>query len=151
MAADQVLEMDIVTPCGNILTINDCQNQDLFCAMRGGGGSTFGIITSATIKAYPSFPFAVVSFLIGTENASDAYWSMVASMLSQYLAHLAKGIAGLPFILPSYENPALNITTPVAAYAGTFSLSVLSPSNTSDSLAAALTTVFNSSIEPYLG
>jgi FAD/FMN-containing dehydrogenase len=35
LAADQVLEMEIVTPGGNILTVNECQNQDLFWAMRG--------------------------------------------------------------------------------------------------------------------
>jgi FAD/FMN-containing dehydrogenase len=35
MAADQVLEMEMVTPGGNILTVNECQNQDLFWAMRG--------------------------------------------------------------------------------------------------------------------
>jgi FAD/FMN-containing dehydrogenase len=35
MGADQVLEMEIVTPRGKILTINECQNQDLFWAMRG--------------------------------------------------------------------------------------------------------------------
>lgn len=43
MAVDQVLEMEIVTPGGDILTTNECQNQDLFWAMRGvclpGGGS----------------------------------------------------------------------------------------------------------------
>jgi FAD/FMN-containing dehydrogenase len=35
LAADQVLEMEIVTPGGDILTVNECQNQDLFWAMRG--------------------------------------------------------------------------------------------------------------------
>jgi FAD binding domain len=35
LAADQVLEMEIVTPGGEILTINECQNTDLFWAMRG--------------------------------------------------------------------------------------------------------------------
>lgn len=35
MAADQVLEMEIVSPGGEILTINECQNSDLFWAMRG--------------------------------------------------------------------------------------------------------------------
>ena len=35
MAADHVLEMEIVSPGGNILTLNECQNQDLFWAMRG--------------------------------------------------------------------------------------------------------------------
>jgi hypothetical protein len=35
LAADQVLEMEIVTPGGEILIINECQNTDLFWAMRG--------------------------------------------------------------------------------------------------------------------
>jgi FAD/FMN-containing dehydrogenase len=35
MAADQVLEIEMVTPGGDILTVNECQNQDLFWAMRG--------------------------------------------------------------------------------------------------------------------
>lgn len=35
LATDQVLEMEIMTPGGDILTINECQNRDLFWAMRG--------------------------------------------------------------------------------------------------------------------
>jgi FAD/FMN-containing dehydrogenase len=35
LAADNVLEMELVTPGGDILTANECQNQDLFWAMRG--------------------------------------------------------------------------------------------------------------------
>jgi len=35
MGADQVLEMEVVTPQGQIVIANECQNQDLFWAMRG--------------------------------------------------------------------------------------------------------------------
>lgn len=35
LAADQVLEIELVTPNGSILIANECQNQDLFWAMRG--------------------------------------------------------------------------------------------------------------------
>jgi FAD/FMN-containing dehydrogenase len=35
LAADQVLEMELVTPGGDIVTANECQNEDLFWAMRG--------------------------------------------------------------------------------------------------------------------
>lgn len=35
LAADQVLEIEMVTPEGKILTANECQNRDLFWAMRG--------------------------------------------------------------------------------------------------------------------
>jgi len=35
LAADQVLEMEVVTPSGGIVTANECMNRDLFWAMRG--------------------------------------------------------------------------------------------------------------------
>jgi FAD/FMN-containing dehydrogenase len=35
MGADQILEMEVVTPQGNIVIANECRNQDLFWAMRG--------------------------------------------------------------------------------------------------------------------
>lgn len=35
LAADQVYEMEVVTPNGEIVTANECQNEDLFWAMRG--------------------------------------------------------------------------------------------------------------------
>ena len=35
LGADNVLEMDMVTPGGELLTINEDQNRDLFWAMRG--------------------------------------------------------------------------------------------------------------------
>lgn len=35
LGADQVLEMEVVTPMGDIVVANECQNQDLFWAMRG--------------------------------------------------------------------------------------------------------------------
>ena len=33
--ADQVLEIEVVTASGDILTVNECQNTDLFWALRG--------------------------------------------------------------------------------------------------------------------
>lgn len=35
LGADHVLEMEVVTPAGDIVTANECQNEDLFWAMRG--------------------------------------------------------------------------------------------------------------------
>jgi FAD/FMN-containing dehydrogenase len=35
LASDQVLEIDMVTPSGDFITANECQNEDLFWAMRG--------------------------------------------------------------------------------------------------------------------
>lgn len=54
MVADNIMQASIVTPKGRILIINECQHSDLFWAIRGGGGGTFGIIPSLTIKTYPT-------------------------------------------------------------------------------------------------
>jgi FAD/FMN-containing dehydrogenase len=35
LGADQVYEIEMVTPGGDIVTVNECQNTDLFWAMRG--------------------------------------------------------------------------------------------------------------------
>jgi len=35
LGADQVVEIEMVTPGGDIITANECQNEDLFWAMRG--------------------------------------------------------------------------------------------------------------------
>jgi FAD/FMN-containing dehydrogenase len=35
LGADQVVEIEMVTPGGDIITVNECQHEDLFWAMRG--------------------------------------------------------------------------------------------------------------------
>ncbi|MCO5585733.1 hypothetical protein L7F22_039669 [Adiantum nelumboides] len=53
LAADNVVEMKVVTADGNLQTANACQNRDLFWALRGGGGGTFGVVISCTHITYP--------------------------------------------------------------------------------------------------
>ena len=52
LGVDQILEVDIVLADGTLVTANSKQNSDLFWAIRGGGGSTWGVITAITVKAY---------------------------------------------------------------------------------------------------
>jgi FAD/FMN-containing dehydrogenase len=42
---------------GSHVTTNSYQHPDLFWALRGGGGSTYGVVTSTTFKTYPIFSF----------------------------------------------------------------------------------------------
>ncbi len=52
MAAAGLLEAEIVTADGKILTVNKYQNSDLFWAIRGGGGGSFGIISKVVLRAH---------------------------------------------------------------------------------------------------
>jgi hypothetical protein len=68
---DNVLEITIVTADGNHVLANPYQNQDLFWALRGGGGGTWGVVTSVTYKTHPSTPFAAALLLVNSTNADS--------------------------------------------------------------------------------
>jgi hypothetical protein len=53
LTCDSLLETQIVTAEGQILTCNERENGDLFWACRGGGGGNFGVNVSYTFQATP--------------------------------------------------------------------------------------------------
>lgn len=59
LGVDNVEQMRVVLPNGTYVTANRCQNQDMFFALRGGGGGTFGVLMETTSKVYPIVPFQV--------------------------------------------------------------------------------------------
>ncbi|KAF6796333.1 restculine oxidase [Colletotrichum sojae] len=80
IAADSVLRIDVVTPDGRFMTANETQNTELFWALRGGGGNTFGVVTSYVVKAYPKLDTVAVmtfSFATGDAISYDAFWAAV--------------------------------------------------------------------------
>lgn len=79
MAADQVLAFELVAADGRFVTANETQNTDIFWALRGGGGGTFGVITSVTVKAHPRMPVSFVTFTIDNSGnvTTEAFWSAI--------------------------------------------------------------------------
>ncbi len=45
-----LLEAEVVTADGKIRVANACTNPDLFWGLKGGGGSTFGVLTKVTLR-----------------------------------------------------------------------------------------------------
>ncbi|KAE8422984.1 hypothetical protein BDV36DRAFT_279501 [Aspergillus pseudocaelatus] len=82
MGADSIIEAVIVTTSGKVLTANSCQNEDIFWAIRGGGGGTFGVILSVTVKAYPMPSTAVVDLDITARNGTSpqTFWLLIAEL-----------------------------------------------------------------------
>ena len=68
IAADQLLEANVVLASGQHVIASPCQNTNLFTALRGGGGGTYGIITSAKIKAYPEDPVTAQSLRMAPKS-----------------------------------------------------------------------------------
>lgn len=72
LGVDQVLELKVVTADGKYVTANPTKNEDLFFAFRGGGGSTYGVITSAIVKAHPAINLTIASFNFNLGNTPSS-------------------------------------------------------------------------------
>ena len=113
LAADQVLEMQVVTAEGEILIANECQNPDLFWALRGGGGSTYAVISSATVRTFPT-P-AIGSYLVAvnfTGPTTDTFWETSAYFHQQISRLVNKGVSGYYFQNPPILSSEPNGTSP---------------------------------------
>ncbi|ORY11333.1 putative isoamyl alcohol oxidase [Clohesyomyces aquaticus] len=53
LSADQVLEWEVVTANGSLVIASPTKNADLYWALSGGGGGTYGVTLSLTAKAHP--------------------------------------------------------------------------------------------------
>lgn len=73
LAAAGLLEAEVVTADGNIRIVNAHNDPDLFWALKGGGGGSFGVITRLTLRTreLPEF-FGSVNATIDAK--SDAAW-----------------------------------------------------------------------------
>lgn len=85
MAADQVLAFEVVTADGRFVTASNAVNSDLFWALRGGGGSTFGVVTSAIVKAHPKIKVtkSVFSFQAAPTDSVN-FWKAVNAYFKRF-------------------------------------------------------------------
>ncbi|KAI8669916.1 hypothetical protein LRP88_01637 [Fusarium phalaenopsidis] len=105
LAADQVLQMTMVTPGGKILTVNERNHPDLFWAMRGGGGSTFGVLTSLTLKTHKTPKITTSSLMLFTDAKSKFVYDVIAYALSLFPSLGDAGLSGYTLISPGIGNP----------------------------------------------
>ncbi|OCL11253.1 FAD binding domain-containing protein [Glonium stellatum] len=121
LGADQPLSMQVVTADGRFVTADPQTNSDLFWAMRGGGGSTFGVMTSAVVKALPVTSFASLSiaFNAGLDTSAisvEAFWEGVRAYFKDILRQAEVNTYGL-FV----------INTPTTSQSFSMSLKMIVP------------------------
>ncbi|KAG8411069.1 hypothetical protein J3458_016180 [Metarhizium acridum] len=85
LAVDNVLEYQVVTADGELVSANENQNQDLFWALKGGGGGTFGVVAQATVRVYPDDPITVAAISISTSLTNSQFWTEGVSELLRLL------------------------------------------------------------------
>jgi FAD/FMN-containing dehydrogenase len=83
-AASNLLEAEVVSADGSVLTANACLNPDLFWALKGGGGGTFGVITRATLQTH-ELPKTFGKTSASIKAQSDAAFKrLIAQFLTFY-------------------------------------------------------------------
>lgn len=102
IAADHVLSLEVVLESGLFVTASATQNPDLFWALRGGGGSTFGVMTSVTVKAYPTLSVTATQFAFGVDGnvTYDAFWAGVRAYFNHFIEFPEAGTYAYFFIIP---------------------------------------------------
>ncbi|KAI0708921.1 FAD-binding domain-containing protein [Cerioporus squamosus] len=111
LAVDRALQFKVVTPTGAYLTASACQNTDLYFALRGGGGGTFGVVLEVTTLALPRIAFPAVLITLGDVDA-DLRSRWLKFMTSNAVRYAETGWGG--FIAHTtgaiFANPFLNLT-----------------------------------------
>ncbi|KAI2710302.1 CAZyme family AA7 [Penicillium roqueforti] len=83
LAADQVLEWEVVLANGKLVTASPTHYSDLYWALSGGGGGTNGVVVSMTSKAYPELPTASGNLSFSDKGVSrDTFFAAVAMFIS---------------------------------------------------------------------
>ena len=129
LMVDQAVEFEVVTADGQKRTINECTDPDLFWAMRGGGGSTYAVLTSYKFQLHPMVPMQVYSVKVGfpapkgklNVTESKVHRDIIRALASNQLQFSKHGIAGFNFLLadhmvslqvmPDRDDKAMKIIT----------------------------------------
>ncbi|KAL8996990.1 MAG: hypothetical protein Q9169_003641 [Polycauliona sp. 2 TL-2023] len=114
MAADQALEWEVVTASGQYLVASPSQNADLFWALSGGGGGTYAVVASLTVKAHPEMmtSAANLTFTSG-ERGPDSFWNAVRVFhediptIVDAGAYAAFLLSGESFVLMPVQAPGM--------------------------------------------
>lgn len=98
---------------------NSYQNQDLFWALRGGGGGTFGVVSKVTIRTFEDVPVVMSNLNITTQRGDPSYWKAFSRFHAAFPSLNEAGGSGYNFNLPNLPidaNTSVSTTYSILAY-----------------------------------
>lgn len=120
LGVDQVMDLTIVLPNGDMVTASKCENPDLFWAIRGGGGGTFGVVVHAHYKLYPVTQITQLNYVFGvnSEQTYKRFWSGPGGIVETISNFFAFWIEKSPHIDPNWCGGFFGLTVSELLYCG---------------------------------
>ena len=88
LAAGGLLEAEVVTADGAVRIANRCANPDLFWALKGGGGGSFGVVTRLTLRTHALPEFFGGAFGVVKAHSDAAFRRLIARLVDFYQERL---------------------------------------------------------------
>ncbi len=101
LALDNIVGADVVTADGRLVHAGDGENEDLFWAIRGGGGN-FGVVTSIEFRCHPVGPevwFAAPFYPVGKAEAG-------LSFFRNFMREAPDDLSGLAVLWNAPDEPS---------------------------------------------
>ena len=120
LTIDNLLSVDVVTAKGELIQANEKRNQDLFWAVRGGGGN-FGVVTSFEYRLHPVGPEVLAGLIVhpfaNAKELFDGYRKIVAKAPEELTCWVVMRKAPpLPFLPPEVHGKEIFVLA--MCYAG---------------------------------
>jgi FAD/FMN-containing dehydrogenase len=87
-AAASLLEAEVVTADGAVRVVNACRNPDLFWAIKGGGGGSWGVVTRVTLRTHELPQFFGGAWGKIKAATDDAFRRLIARFVDFYAENL---------------------------------------------------------------
>jgi len=83
-AAAGLLEAEVITADGQVRVANACTNPDLFWALKGGGGGSFGVVSQVTLRVRELPEFGGGANFVIQAPSDDAYRRLIREFVGFY-------------------------------------------------------------------
>ena len=108
LTSDNLIGADVVTADGSILRASESENDELFWALRGGGGN-FGVVTSFEFQLHPVGPLVHLgAFFYAPEQGGDVF--RFAREYVRTLPARARNTLSLPEIVVLFKEFVTELT-----------------------------------------
>ncbi|KAJ5162211.1 hypothetical protein N7492_007603 [Penicillium capsulatum] len=123
LAADQILALEVVLANGRFVTVTEESDPDLFWALRGGGGGTYGVVTSVVSRVHPKVgvTLSTFSFASGGNVSVETFWKGVRSYMERFPTNADAGTYAYFWVMATGANSFQFLMNPFFAVNHTLS------------------------------